>query len=65
MVCVVDCADMNDFESRWLSPAMAELKRGSVHRVDVVLDAWELSIDRWQLRRFWRRSRSLSEWVTG
>jgi hypothetical protein len=63
MVCVIGCADMNELESGWLSPAIAELKRGSVDRVKVVIDAWELSIDRWRLRRFWRRDRSPGQWV--
>ncbi|HVF15709.1 MAG TPA: hypothetical protein VNA21_02330 [Steroidobacteraceae bacterium] len=62
-VWVVECADMNELESRWLSPAIAELKRGKLHRIDLIFDTWEISIDRWQLRRFWRRDRSPSEWA--
>jgi hypothetical protein len=62
-VCVIDC-DMDVFESQWLSAAIAELKRGAVDRLNVVLDAWNLSIDRWQLRRFWRADRSPGEWVS-
>jgi hypothetical protein len=52
-----------DFDTRWLAPAVAALKRDAISRLELVIDEWHLTIDRWQLRKFWRGALPLDSWA--
>ena len=51
------------FEGLWLEPFIEALKQNHFDRLELVLDEWLLTIDRWRLRRFWRRSLPLTAWA--
>lgn len=63
VVCVLDDIEPLPFERNWLAPCVAALKRDRLDRLELVLDDWLLTIDRWRLRRFWRRPLPLAAWV--
>lgn len=62
-VCVLSNISASEFERRWLSPVVAALKRGDLSRLELVLDEWHLTIDRWQLGKFWRRALPAENWA--
>jgi hypothetical protein len=53
----------HEVESDWLVPIAAALKQGQFARLEIVLDEWQLTIDRWQLQKFWRRTVPFRSWV--
>lgn len=63
IVCVLEDAEPARFEREWLVPFVAALKRERIERLELVLDEWLLTIDRWRLRRFWRRPLPLAAWA--
>jgi hypothetical protein len=63
IVYVVTDPVATEFEERWLSPSLAALKRGAIARLELVIDEWHLTIDRWQLRKFWRGASPIDAWA--
>jgi hypothetical protein len=63
LVCVLDDLDVERLERDWLAACVAALKRGQLDRLELVLDEWLLTIDRWRLRRFWRGPLPLQAWA--
>lgn len=63
VTCVLDEVSPAAFERHWLEPFVAALKQGRIERLELVLDEWLVAIDRWRLRRFWRRPLPLHAWA--
>ncbi len=63
LVCVLDALEPAQFEREWLVPLVGALKADRFARLELVLDEWLLTIDRWRLRRFWRRPLPLAAWA--
>lgn len=61
-VLVIDDAMLEALDTT-LSSVLGALKRGRIGRVDLVVDEWRLSVDRWALRRFWRRPAPAAAWA--
>ncbi|HEY6644013.1 hypothetical protein [Povalibacter sp.] len=61
-IAVVPEADLESFDSHWLSPLSAALAQGRLSRLDIILDEWHIDVRRGDLRRFWRRALPLSQW---
>jgi hypothetical protein len=60
---IADVSSLDELESKWLAPLVAALKQGSFDRLRLILDTWEIDIDRWQLRAFWRRDLPFAAWA--
>ncbi len=58
----VEVSVLNEFETQWLTPLVDALKRGRIRRLQLIIDSWEIKIDRWRLTAFWRRDLPLSAW---
>jgi len=58
----VEVSVLNEFETQWLTPLVAALKRGKIRRLRLIIESWEITIDRWRLTVFWRRDLPLSAW---
>ena len=63
LVCLLKPQDRSCFEANWLTPLTNAIEHGLVARLELVLDEWLLTIDRWRLRRFWRRAMPMNTWV--
>lgn len=50
------------FHSDQLQPIVAALESGRIDQLEFVLDEWQLSIDRWSLKKFWRRPLPIEMW---
>jgi hypothetical protein len=50
-------AGWHDMESRWLKPAAAQLRAGTLTRVDLSADDRCFTVNAHAIRRFWRRSK--------
>ena len=62
-VCVNQAADLNEWQERWLVPALKALSARRLARLDLILDGWYLPLDRAVLRRFWRKPLPPAEWL--
>jgi hypothetical protein len=63
VVGIADVSSLDELESKWLAPVVAALKQGSFDRLRLILNMWEIDIDRWQLRAFWRRDLPFAAWA--
>jgi hypothetical protein len=48
-------AEWQHAESRWLRPAVAQLRRGGLSSVTISVNQWRFTLNSRTLRRFWRR----------
>jgi hypothetical protein len=62
-VAVIDVADLDALETRWLAPLQRALLAGSIAKVDLLLDQWRVTADRFALFKLWRRERPPGEWA--
>jgi hypothetical protein len=62
-VAVIDVADLGILEASWLSPLARALSRGVITRLQLVLDRWQLSVERAALLKFWRPDRAPAQWL--
>ena len=62
LVVVLD-ESAQELDSHGLPMAVAALERGHCRRLDLVLDEWHVSLDRWSLKKFWRSARSIDAWA--
>jgi hypothetical protein len=63
VVGVVDVASSAELDSQWLAPLLDGLTRKRFASLHLVLDEWDLTIDRWQLAAFWRGARPFDTWA--
>jgi hypothetical protein len=62
-LCVLAELRVADFERDWLAPFVAALRSGQLEQLELVVDEWLITIDRWRLRRFWRKNLSFQTWA--
>lgn len=62
-VAVVDATDLDTLETHWLAPLSRALLDGTIARLRVMLDAWEVTATRAAMFKFWRRERHPMEWA--
>ena len=62
VVGVVETRSPDELESQWLAPLVDGLKRRRFASLRLILDEWDVAIDRWQLRAFWRSDRPIGAW---
>jgi len=62
VVGVVAARSLQELEAQWLAPLVEGLQRNRFANLRLILDEWELTIDRWQLKAFWRRDRPVETW---
>jgi hypothetical protein len=63
VVGVVELDSLVVLESQWLTPLVKALNQGRFDRLQIILDEWELDIDRWRLKAFWRKDVPLNDWI--
>lgn len=63
-VAVLDDVTPSAFEADWLPVILDALKMKRIERLELVLDEWLVTLDRWRWRRFWRRPLRFMEWGT-
>lgn len=62
-VAVIDAPDLDSLETQWLAPLGRALLRGAISKLTVVLDEWQVSAERTDLFKLWRRDRPPMEWA--
>lgn len=62
-VCVLDEIGLVEFERHWLMQFVEALRDNRFQRLELIVDEWLITIDRWRLRRFWRRNLPLQSWA--
>jgi hypothetical protein len=50
--------EWQDIESRWLRPAIAQLRSGALSRLEISVKNWRFVLNSRTLRRFWRRRKA-------
>lgn len=63
IVVVSSEATSQEAQAQVLSTAVAALDSGRCRTIDLVLDPWHVSVDRWALKKFWRAPRSIEQWA--
>lgn len=58
-------AALGNLESGWFGPSCALIKRGKLKRFSLLADRHAWAMSRSGLYRFWRRRRSLAQFITG
>jgi hypothetical protein len=56
-------AHLKQLERDWFAPLVTAVGAGRINTLALQLDDLEIRIDRPALRRFWRRGRTLAEWL--
>ena len=62
-VAVIDAPDLDSLESKWLAPLGRALLGGAISRLTLVLDEWQVSANRSDMFKLWRRERPPMEWA--
>ena len=62
-VAVVDVADLDVFETRWLAPLSRALLSGAISKLELLLDQWQVTAARTSMFKVWRRERPPAEWA--
>jgi hypothetical protein len=65
VVGVLNDLTLSDLESRWLKPILSALEQRKFAQLQIVLDEWRLTINRWQLKKFWRAPLPVVAWGRG
>jgi hypothetical protein len=62
-VAVIDAPNLDAFESQWLAPLARALLSGAISKLTLTFDAWQVSVERADLFKLWRRERRPVEWA--
>lgn len=62
-VAVVAADDVDVLEAAWIAPLARALAAGSLARLEIVIDRWDVTVARHSLLKFWRRPRAPAEWT--
>lgn len=62
-VAVIDAPDLQSLETRWLAPLGRALLGGAMSKLMLMFDEWQVSIDRTDLFKLWRRERRPMQWA--
>lgn len=62
-VAVIDAPDPDVLETQWLAPLARVLLRGAISNLTLVFDAWQVTVERTDMFKLWRRERRPMEWA--
>jgi len=62
-VAVIDAPNSESLETQWLAPLGRALLSGAISKLTVVFDEWQVSTERVDMFKLWRRERSPMEWA--
>jgi hypothetical protein len=62
-VAVIDAPDAEVLETKWLEPVARALLGGAISRLTLMFDAWQVSVERGDMFKLWRRERRPMEWA--
>ena len=62
-VACIDVASAEVLETQWLAPLSRALKSGSIAKLLVMFEGWQVVTDRAALFKFWRRDSSPANWI--
>lgn len=62
-VALIDAPDPDALETQWLAPVARALLGGAISRLTLMFDAWQVSVDRGDMFKLWRRERRPMEWA--
>jgi len=62
-VAVIDAPDLDALESQWLAPLARALLSGAISKLTLMFDAWQVSVERADMFKLWRRERRPVEWA--
>lgn len=62
-VAVIDAPDLDALETQWLAPLARALTSGAISKLTLMFDAWQVSAERTDMFKLWRRERRPMEWA--
>lgn len=62
-VAVIDAPDVDALETQWLAPLARALLSGAISRLTLMFDVWQVSVERADMFKLWRRDRRPMEWA--
>jgi hypothetical protein len=61
-VAIIDAADLETLESKWLVPLSRALLGGTIAKLTVLFDEWRVDTDRAAMFKLWRRELPPVKW---
>jgi hypothetical protein len=62
-VAVIDAPDLSVLETQWLAPLARALLIGAVSSLTLMFDEWQVTVERADMFKLWRRERRPMEWA--
>lgn len=62
-VAIIDAADLETLESKWLAPLSRALLGGTIAKLTVLFDEWRVDTDRAAMFKLWRRELQPVKWA--
>jgi hypothetical protein len=62
-VAVIDAPDLDSLETQWLAPLARALLSGAISHLTLMFDAWQVTVNRADMFKLWRRERRPMEWA--
>jgi hypothetical protein len=62
-VAVVDVADIDALEAQWIAPLSRALRSGTIAKLTVMLEGWQVTADRVAMFKLWRRELQPKQWA--
>jgi hypothetical protein len=62
-VALIDAPDLDSLETPWLAPLARALLTGAISNLTLMFDAWEVTVERADMFKLWRRERRPMEWA--
>jgi hypothetical protein len=62
-VAVLDAPDFGSLETQWLAHLGRALLSGAISKLTLMFDEWQVSVDRADMFKLWRRERPPMEWA--
>lgn len=62
-VAMIDAPDLDALETQWLVPLARALLSGAISSLTLMFEAWQVSVERADMFKLWRRERRPVEWA--
>jgi hypothetical protein len=62
-VALIDAPDLNALETQWLAPLARALLSGAMSKLTLMFAEWQVSVERTDMFKLWRRERRPMEWA--
>lgn len=62
-VAVIGALNLQSLETQWLAPLSRALLSGAISKLGLVFDQWQVSVDRTDMFKLWRRERPPAAWA--